>query len=326
MMMKGLRNGLLFTAAVLAFASHSGMAASATFPERPIRFIVPYPAGGTTDMQARLIANQISRDNGIDVIIENRPGAGGNIGVDAVARAEPDGYTIGITGVNSFAINPHLTKKLPYDPLEDLAAISLTGTMPNVVVVNPDVKATNLNELAELSKQEKLSFATPGAGTSLHMIGELLKAEAGIDMLHVAYKGDTPALQDVLGGRVTVMVSNIAGVIEYIRAGRLRPLAVTTAERIPALPDVPTVGESRVPGFDVSSWFAVFTASGVPQDRLVKLNELFVKALDDAALKEPLAKLGIAAKSLSLEDTKAMVHSEHKRWGPIVEKSGASWD
>jgi len=298
----------------------------ARFPSKPIRLIVPYPPGGTTDIQARVIAQKMQELAGITVIVENKAGAGGNIGVDAVLKAPHDGYTIGITAMNSFAINPHLTKKLPYDVARDVQPLTLIGSLPNIVVVSPDLPARTLKDLVALAKAGDITYATPGAGTSVHLAAEMLSDSLGLKMRHVPYRGDAPALQDVLGGRVPVMVANLPGVIEHVRAGKLRALAVTSARRSPLLPDVPTVAEAGVPGFDVKAFFALFTARGVPVDIVDSLNRDLNKAINHIDVRKQFAKLGIDATGSSVEALTALIYLESRKWGPIVQKTGASWD
>ena len=298
----------------------------ARFPAKPIRLVVPYPPGGTTDIQARVIAQKLQELTGATVVVENKAGAGGNIGVDAVLKAPRDGYTIGITAMNSFAINPHLTKRLPYDVARDVQPITLIGSLPNIVVVNPDLPARSLKDLAALAKAGDLTYATPGAGTSVHLAAEMLSDSLGMKMRHIPYRGDAPALQDVLGGRVPVMVANLPGVIEHVRAGKLRALAVTSARRSPLLPDVPTVAEAGVPGFDVKAFFALFTARGVPADIVDSLNRDLNKAINHIEVRKQFAKLGIDATGSSVEALTALIYLESRKWGQIVQKTGASWD
>jgi len=298
----------------------------ARFPARPIRLVVPYPPGGTTDIQARVIAQKMQDLTGATVIVENKPGAGGNIGVDAVLKAPRDGYTIGISAMNSFAINPHLTKRLPYDVARDVQPLTLVGSIPNILVVGPNVNARTLKELAALAKAGDLAYATPGAGTSVHLAAEMLSDALGVKMRHIPYRGDAPALQDVLGGRVPVMVANLPGVIEHVRAGKLRPIAVTSARRSPLLPDVPTVAESGIAGFDVKAFFALFTARGVPSDIVDALNRDLNKAINHADVRKQFARLGIDAAGSSVEALTALIYLESRKWGPIVQKTGASWD
>lgn len=313
----------LLGAAALAAVPAWGQA---RFPAKPIHLIVPYPPGGTTDIQARVIAQKMQELAGISVIVENKAGAGGNIGVDAVLKAPRDGYSIGITAMNSFAINPHLTKRLPYDVTRDVQPITLVGSIPNIVVVGMDVPARTLKELAALGKKSDLAYATPGAGTSVHLAAEMLSDALGLTMRHIPYRGDAPALQDVLGGRVPVMVANLPGVIEHVRAGKLRPIAVTSAKRSPLLTDVPTVAEAGVPGFDVKAFFALFTARGVPADIVDTLNRELNKAINHADVRKRFATLGIDAAGSSVEALTALIYLESRKWGPIVQKTGASWD
>jgi tripartite-type tricarboxylate transporter receptor subunit TctC len=317
------RRSLIVGAAALAAVPAWSQAG---FPSKPIRLVVPYPPGGTTDIQARVIAQKMQELAGVSVLVENRTGAGGNIGVDSVLKAPRDGYTIGITAMNSFAINPHLTKRLPYDVVRDVQPITLIGSIPNIVVVAADVPARSLKELAALAKGGDLAYATPGAGTSVHLAAEMLCDAMGIKMRHVPYRGDAPALQDVLGGRVPVMVANLPGVIEHVRAGKLRPLAVTSARRSPLLPDVPTVSEAGVPGFDVKAFFALFTARGVAVDVVDSLNRSLNKVINHAEVRKRFATLGIDAAGSSVEALTALIYLESRKWGPIVQKTGASWD
>jgi tripartite-type tricarboxylate transporter receptor subunit TctC len=310
----------LLWAVLPAWASAQG------FPTKPIRLIVPYPAGGATDMMARLVALKVGESLKQQVVVDNKPGAGGNIGVEMVAKATPDGYTIGISATNSFAINPHLTKKLPYDALKDLTQISMIGVIPNVIVVNAEVPARNMAELVALAKKQPLAYASPGQGTSLHLAGELLNDAAGINMTHVPYKGDVPALQDVIGGRVPVMTSNLAGVLPHVRSGKLRALAVTTAKRAAQLPDVPTMMEAGYKDFDISVWFTIFSASAVPRDVLEILNREIQRALNAPDVQQRLREANIEPAPTSLEQIRSYTLAEHERWGRVVKKTGATWD
>jgi tripartite-type tricarboxylate transporter receptor subunit TctC len=310
----------LLWAVLPAWASAQG------FPTKPIRLIVPYPAGGATDMMARLVALKVGESLKQQVVVDNKPGAGGNIGVEMVAKATPDGYTIGISATNSFAINPHLTKKLPYDALKDLTQISMIGVIPNVIVVNAEVPARNMAELVALAKKQPLAYASPGQGTSLHLAGELLNDAAGINMTHVPYKGDVPALQDVIGGRVPVMTSNLAGVLPHVRSGKLRALAVTTAKRAAQLPDVPTMMEAGYKDFDISVWFTIFSASAVPRDVLEILNREIQRALNAPDVQQRLREANIEPAPTSLEQIRSYTLAEYERWGRVVKKTGATWD
>jgi tripartite-type tricarboxylate transporter receptor subunit TctC len=296
------------------------------FPNKPLRLIVPYPAGGATDMMARLVAQKLTESLKQQVVVDNKPGAGGNIGVEMVAKAPADGYTIGISATNSFAINPHLTKKLPYDALKDLTQISMVGIIPNVIVVNNEVPAKSIAELVALGKKQPLAYASPGQGTSLHLAGEMLNEAAGISMTHVPYKGDIPAIQDLIGGRVPVMTSNLATVLPHIRSGRMRALAVTTAKRAAQLPEVPTMMESGYKDFDISVWFTIFTASAVPRDALDILNREIQRALNAPDVQQRLRDANIEPAPTSLEQIRTYTLAEHERWGRIVRKTGVTWD
>ena len=326
----GMRSGgvtaLAALAALMLCVPSATVAQAQPFPTKPLRLIVPYPAGGTTDMMARLVAQKMSEQFKQPVLVENRVGAGGNIGVEAVAKATPDGTTLGISATNSFAINPHLTAKLPYDALKDLTQLSLVGIVPNVIVVGSEVPVKTIAELVALGKKQPLAYASPGQGTSLHLAGEMLNDAAGINMTHVPYKGDVPALQDVIGGRVPVMTSNLAVVLPHIRGGKLRALAVTTAKRAAQLPDVPTMVEAGYKDFDISVWFSIFTASAVPREVQETLNRELVRILNLPDVRQRFADASVDAAPMSLEQVRAFALAEHERWGRIVKKTGVTWD
>jgi tripartite-type tricarboxylate transporter receptor subunit TctC len=299
--------------------------AADAYPTKPIRLVVPYPPGGTSSLICTLLSHKLEAA-GITMYTDYKAGAGGNIGVDMVLKAPPDGYTIGFTAMNSFAINPHLTRKLPYDASRDVQFITLIGSVPNVVAVNPSLPVKNLRELIALSKREDLTYASPGVGTSPHLSGEMLAHDAGLKMLHVPYKGEAPALQDVLGGRVQVMMANLTGVAEYIKAGKLRAIAVTSPKRAAILPDVPTVDESGVKGFDTRGYFVLFTARGVPPSVLDRLNRELGKAIDSRDFREQLASVGLDAAASSVEAATALAFLESRKWGEVVARTGTTWD
>jgi tripartite-type tricarboxylate transporter receptor subunit TctC len=296
------------------------------FPSRPVRLIVPYPAGGTTDLQARAIAQKMQELAGITVIVENKAGAGGNVGVEAVLKAPRDGYTIGITAMNSFAINPLLTKKLPYDVSRDVQPLTLVGSVPNILAVHPGTEIRTLKDLAAAARAGDITYASPGAGTSVHLSAEMVADALQVRMRHVPYRGDAPALQDVLGGRVPVILGNLPGLIEHVRAGKLRAVAITSAKRSALLPDLPTVAEQGVPGFDVKAFFNLFTSRGVPPAVLDALHRDLFRAISHPDVRKHFAKLGIDVAPSSVEALTALIYLESRKWAPIVAKTGATWD
>lgn len=300
--------------------------AQAAFPSKPIRLIVPFPPGGTASLALNLIAQKLQQNTGATLVMDYKPGASGNIGVDAVLKSPPDGYTIGFSAMNAFAINPHMTKKLPYDVDRDVQPITTIGSLPNLIMVHPDLKATNLQELVAISKNSDLTYALTAIGSSIHLAAEMVIAESGLKMRAIPYKGDAPALQDVLSGRVPVMFGSLPGLVEHVRSGKMRAIAVTSGQRTSALPDVPTLAESGLPGFNVRGIFVLFTARGVPQSALDWLNRELSKAIDSPEVREPLAKVGLEARSSTVEATRAVIQSEDRRWGPLIKKLGITWD
>jgi tripartite-type tricarboxylate transporter receptor subunit TctC len=315
------RRGLLGAAALATLPAW----AQERFPNKPIRLVVPYPPGGTTDLQARAIAVKLQQLSNIAVVVENKAGAGGNIGVDTVLKAPPDGYTLGITAMNSFAINPLLTKKLPYDVARDVQPVTLVGSVPNLLVTHPGTSMRTLKDVAAAAAAGDITFASPGAGTSVHLSAEMVADALKVKLRHVPYRGDAPALQDVMGGRVPLMMGNLPGLIEYVRGGKLRAIAITSPRRSPLLPDVPTVAET-VPGFDVRAYFNIFTARGVSMPVLETLNRELSKAITHPEVRSQFLKLGIDVAPSSVEALTALIYLESRKWAPIVAKTGATWD
>lgn len=301
--------------------------AQADYPTRPVTLVVPFPAGGSTDLIARLVAAKMAGPLGQQVVIENRGGAGGNIGSAAVARAEPDGYTILMGTVATHALNPALYKKMPYDPVKSFAPISLLALIPNVLVVNPSFPAKSVKELIELLKANPgaYSYASSGNGTPLHLSGELFKTMAGVDMVHVPYKGAGSALVDVMAGHVPIMFDNLPPSLEQIRAGKLRGLAVTTKERAPSIPELPTIAET-LPGYETYSWNALFAPAGTPKPIIDRLHAAAVAALADPGVAAKLKDLSATAVGSTPEGLAAHVAAELAKWAPIVEASGARLD
>jgi tripartite-type tricarboxylate transporter receptor subunit TctC len=315
-------------AVLFAFALVIGYAHSADFPSKPVRLVVPFPAGGTTDVMGRLIGQQLSARLGQQFIIDNRPGAAGGIGTDVVAKSPADGYTLLLGAVATHSINPSLYAHLPYDPVKDFAPISLLGTLPNVLVVNPSLPVRSVQELIALAKAKPgtLTFASGGNGTTHHLSGELFKRMAGVDMTHVPYKGNAPAITDVIGGQVNLMFDNISNSLPHIKAGKLRALAVTGPARSPVLPNVPTLAELGFSGYNITSWFGLFAPAGTPQPIVNRLNATVNEALHDKQVRNLLASEGIEAQGNSLEQFRTFLQTESVRWAKLVKESGAHID
>ncbi|MDB5590627.1 tripartite tricarboxylate transporter substrate binding protein [Enterovirga sp.] len=297
-----------------------------SYPNRPVRVIVPFAAGGTTDIFARLVADKLSQSLGQQFIIENRGGAGGNIGADAVAKAAPDGYTLVMGTVGTHAINASLYAKMPYDALTDFTPVAFTAGVPNLMVVNPKtVKATTVQAFIAEAKAtpKKFNMASSGNGTSIHLSGEMFKQATGVEMPHVPYRGSGPAINDLVGGQVDVMFDNLPSSIEQAKAGNLRALAVTSSARSAALPDTPTLHESGLPDFEASSWFALFGPKGLPPEITTKLNEEVRKALQTPELKQRFADLGGEIRLMTPDELGAYVKAEHAKWAKAVKAAGA---
>jgi tripartite-type tricarboxylate transporter receptor subunit TctC len=305
-----------------------GVAGAQSWPTKAIRWIVPFAPGGTTDILARTIAEKLTVALGKPVIVENNPGAGGGLGAVQTAKAAPDGYTIMGGTISTHAINASLYKALPYDPVKDFAPITLIARVPNLLVVNPNVPAKNVRELIALMKANpgKYSFASSGNGTSQHLSGELFKTMAGVDMQHIPYKGSPPALQDVVSGQVTMTFDNITTAWPLAKAGQLRALAVTTAKRSPIAPEVPTLAEAGLAGYEIGSWQGVFAPAGTPADIVKRLNVEIVKIINMPDVREKLVNLGAEPVGDTPEEFAALVKSEGAKWAAVVKQSGARVD
>lgn len=311
----------------LSLALMTGAAnAQEDFPNRPIRLVVPFAAGGSTDIVARIVAAKMTDILKQPVIVENRAGAGGNAGAAAVAKAPPDGYTVLMGTVATHAINPALYTKMPYDPVKDFAPVSLLVNVPNVVVVHPSLNVKTVGELIALLKANpgKYEYASSGIGTPLHLSGALFESMADVKMVHVPYKGAGPALVDVMGGQVKIMFDNLPSSIGHIRKGTLVGLGVTTKERSPAAPDMPTVSESGLPGYETYSWNAIFAPAGTPMPIVDKLAKACIEAMEDPQVKAKLADLSAVPVGSSPAQLSDHVKSELAKWGPVVKASGAS--
>jgi tripartite-type tricarboxylate transporter receptor subunit TctC len=313
--------------AAIALAQPAAAQAPA-YPTKAIRLVVPFPPGGATDILARNVAQKLSETWGQRVVVDNRPGAGGNIGSELVAKAAPDGYTLEMGTVGTHAINASLYSKMPYDHVKDFAPIILVAGVPNVLVVNPSLPVNSVQELIAYAKANpgKLNFASSGPGTSIHLSGELFKVMAGVQMTHVPYKGSAPALQDLLGGQVQLMFDNLPPSLPQIKGGKLRALAVTSLTRAPALPDVPTIAESGLPGFEASSWFGILAPASTPPAIIAKVNAEVAKWLASPEGKDKLAAIGANAGGGSPEDFARHIQAETAKWAKVVKESGAKVD
>lgn len=318
----------LLTALAVAAALFVGPAQAQQddFPNRPIRLIVPFAAGGSTDIVARIIAAKMSEILKQQVIVDNRGGAGGNLGAAAVAKAAPDGYTVLMGTVATHAINPALYTKMPYDPVKDFAPVSLLVNVPNVVVVHPSLNVKTTAELIALLKAnpDKYEYASSGVGTPLHLSGALFESMAGVKMVHIPYKGAGPAMLDLVGGQVKIMFDNLPSAIGHIRKGSIVGLAITTKERSPAAPDLPTVSESGLPGYETYSWNAIFAPAGTPMPIIDKLAKAGAEAVADPGVKAKLADLSAVSVGAGPAELAAHVKAELAKWGPVVKASGAS--
>ena len=323
--MKALR---LLLGLLLSYLPFAVLAQADAYPSKSIRIVVPFPPGGATDIAARLIGTKLSERWKQPVVVENKPGAGGNLGSDIVAKAPPDGYTLvmGVTG--SHAINTSLYSKMPYDPVADFEPITQVAVVPNVVVVHPGVPAATLAELVALAKKEpgKLNYASLGNGTAAHLTMEMFKTAAGIDLAHIPYKGSAPAVADLLAGQVQVMVDGLPSALPHVKAGKLRALAVTSAKRSAAAPDLPTIAESGYPGFFADAWSGLFAPKHTPKPIVDKLAAEVQRILDLPDVRERLASLGAEPVGSTPAEFAGHVRREIDKWSRVVKASGARVD
>ena len=317
-------------AAAVALMAAPGIAQApaSTWPNKPIRYIVNFAPGGTTDILARTIGEKLGAALGQPIVVENKPGQGGSLGAAELARAAPDGYTIGAGTISSHAINATLYDKLSYDPITSFAPITLYATQPNVLLVHPSVPAKNVRELIALLKASpnKYSFGSAGNGTSQHISGELFKAMAGVDMQHIPYRGSGQMLPELLGGTLLVAFDNIATAVQHVNAGKLRALAVTSATRSVVSPDVPTMAESGLPGYDISSWQAVFAPAGTPAPIVERLYTEIARILKTPDIQKRLTDLGLNVSEATPAQLTALIKADVPRLGKIVKDTGARAD
>ena len=314
---------ILFIFAMLAI-----VAQAETYPSKSIRVVVPYPPGGTPDILIRELGPKLTAALGQQIIVENRPGAGGNIGSEVVAKAAPDGYTLVMGTTATHSINQALYKKLAYDPLKDFVAVALIATMPNVLMVNNDFPVKNVKELIALAKAKPgtITFGSGGNGTTHHLSGALFEKMTGVDMTHVPYKGAGQALPDLIGGQINIMFDNITSSMAYIKSGKLRVLAVTTPKRSAALPDVPTMQEAGVPGYEMSGWFGLLAPAKTPPEIVARLNKAINKILQSIEMKELLAKQGAEIVISTPAEFTAFVKERTDKMTKVVKDSGAQID
>ena len=313
---------LALVAIALAMASLAGAQPNSA---KPIRLICPFPPAGAVDIASRAIASELSKILGQTVTVDNRPGAGGNIGGVEAVRSAPDGHTLFMTTSGINAINPLLYAKMPFDPIKELAPVAALVSLSNVLVVHPSVKANSVADVIALAKAEpgKMTYASAGSGTSIHMSAEMFKQLAKIDIVHIPYKGSAPAVTDLLGGQVMMMFDNIPSALPHIKAGKLRALAVTGAKRDPLLPDVPTVAEAGVPGYESGVWFGLAVPAATPKEEIARINDAVVKGTKSPEFVKRMTELGYSIIGSTPQEMAEMNKVEAARWGPIIKASGA---
>jgi tripartite-type tricarboxylate transporter receptor subunit TctC len=310
-------------ALLLAAISVAPSLAQETYPNKPIRMIVPYAAGGPTDVLARVVAQKLTESLGQSVIVDNKPGANGIPGTDAIAKASPNGYTIGLSTIGPLAVNPSLFPKIPYDTLKDFAPLMVLARSYSLLAVNPSVPANNLRELVALLKANpgKYSYASGGVGTTQHLSGELFSNVAGVKMLHVPYKGEGAAQTDLLGGQVHMMFTSTIIGYNQVRAGKLRAMGVTSAHRLPSMPEIPTIAESGFPGFEVTAWFGMVAPAGTPAPIVERLNESLQAVIKQPEVVKKLEELGAVPAGGPPSDLTALFRSELPKWREVVTTS-----
>jgi tripartite-type tricarboxylate transporter receptor subunit TctC len=311
-------------AACISVVPVANSVAADAYPSRPIRMIVAYPPGGGTDIVGRFMAQKLTEQLGQNVVLDNRGGATGNIGTEMAARANPDGYTLLMGNVAPNAINVSLFKSLPYDPVKDFAPVSLVAITPNILVVNPAVAVKTVKDLIGLAKAKPgtINYPSAGIGSSSHLAGELLRSLAGVDIVHVPYKGGGPALVDVLSGQMQIMFATLPAAMPHVKSGKLRPVAMTTAKRSIAMPDLPTIAESGVPGYEASTWYGLLLPARTPASIVDRLHAETVKALAVPELRERLVGQGFEPVGGTPAEFAAYIKSEIVKWGKVIKAAG----
>ena len=320
--------GASVVALVLACTSPLAADAPAAFPAKPIRLVVPFPPGGSTDIIARVIGQKLSESLGQQVIVENKPGAGGNIGVESVAKAPADGYTLVMGHVGTFGSNPALYKKLPYDPVKDFAPVTLIAMVPNLLVVQPSLPIRTTQELiaAARAKPGQLTYGSGGNGSAAHLAAEYFKLRAGVDIQHVPYKGTMPALTDLLSGQISMQITGAPPLMPYIKSGKVRVLATASPQRLKILPDVPTIAESGVPGYAATQWYGILAPAATPKPVIDGLNHEIVKAINSPDVRARLEAEGAEPVGNTPAEFAAFIKSELALWAKVVKDSGATID
>ncbi len=309
------------TGAIILLMAGAMPAWPQAYPAKPVRMVVPFPPGGATDILARVVGQKLGESFAQPVVIENRGGAGGNIGADAVAKAAPDGYAVLFTTSGNIVVNPHLYRKMPFDPVRDLAPVAMAATHGNLVLVHPSMPVKSIKDLIALARAKpgQLDYGSGGVGTSPHLAAELFKVMTGTDMVHVPYKGGNQSVTGLLSGEVAVMFASIPSVLQHARSGRLRPLAITSAARSVVAPNVPTVAEAGVPGYQVDIWLGVFTPAGTPRDIISRLNAGIIKALAAPEVRERLEPEGFEPSAMTPEEFGKHIRAELPTWGRVVQ-------
>jgi tripartite-type tricarboxylate transporter receptor subunit TctC len=323
--------GKLALITIAVFIASAGFAQTQPYPNKPIKFIVPFAAGGTTDILGRTAAAELGKALGGQVVVENRAGAGGNIGAEAVAKSAPDGYTFLVCTVGTHSINQALYKKLGFDPIKDFEPVTLLATVPNVLIVHPSLPITTVQELISLAKSKpgKLNYASSGNGTSIHLAAELFKSATGTFITHIPYRGSTPALTDLMGGQADLMFDNLPSALPFIKSGKLRAIALTSNKPSAALPGIPTIdasGATGVKGYEASSWFGLVAPAGTPKEIVLKVQQIIAKALQTPEVRERLLAQGAEPVGNTPEQFAAHIQSETLKWAKVVKASGATVD
>ena len=327
--MRWTRSYLVAAAAVLGLAAFAQPASAQPYPSKPIRLVVPFPAGGGTDFFARTVGAKMSETLGQPIVVDNRPGGSTIIGAENVKGSAPDGYTVLLGDLGTYALNPSLFKKLPYDPANDLAPVTLTGRFVLTIAVNPSaLNVSSVKELIDAAKKEpgKITYASPGTGSPHHLAMELFAKEAGIKLTHVPYKGAAPALQDLIGGQVAVMPVDIAAGMPHIKSGKIKVIGTATPSAVAALPGVPTIASAGIPGFEAWAWQGFAVPKGTPPDVVAKLREGYLKAVNDPAVRAKLVEAGIEPLQSTPQEMATYISSENAKWSKVIKEANITLD